>query len=420
MTLHEVQEKIAKSPLKKWFNETKEVFNLSYLEQRIEFIGVGQIYKFVDDQIIGWEKLEELPIELKNSKDYFKTIKLSLINFVNTYSEKENLSDQNLNSYWRVAKNAINNTSKFPMLYDSSEVDFLLTIFKNQPKSFNGAFKYIVNAIGTNFSNRDYFDGLILGYEFNLNGKVAIYKRTDSEKRALNNLKVDLQSYRASAENQLIDHLAKYIDQYKWYSKAIDDFKTDKEKLFSDWFKESSANFKSFNDNSIKQISDLEKTYDELLRLKKPADYWKQRAEELNREGWYATKCMIALICLAAISLYVLLVIAPGGMLKSFSTDTGAAIKWSVVYLMFVSICVYGIRVTHRIAFSSFHLARDAEEREQLMYVYLSLIKDNEISKEEKNLIIQSLFSRADTGLLKEDSSPTMPNDLIGKLINKA
>ena len=32
-------------------------------------------------------------------------------------------------------------------------------------------------------------------------------------------------------------------------------------------------------------------------------------------------------------------------------------------------------------------------------------------------LIIQSLFSRADTGLLKEDSSPTMPNDVISKVM---
>ena len=68
--------------------------------------------------------------------------------------------------------------------------------------------------------------------------------------------------------------------------------------------------------------------------------------------------------------------------------------------------------------FSSFHLARDSDERHTLTYFYLSLLKDenNELDKEEKQLIMQSLFSRADTGLLKEDSSPTMPNDIIGKL----
>ena len=67
-------------------------------------------------------------------------------------------------------------------------------------------------------------------------------------------------------------------------------------------------------------------------------------------------------------------------------------------------------------AFSSFHLARDAEEREQLTYVYLSLIKDSAVDEKEKSLIMQSLFSRAETGLLKGDSGPAMPNDISGKL----
>jgi len=48
--------------------------------------------------------------------------------------------------------------------------------------------------------------------------------------------------------------------------------------------------------------------------------------------------------------------------------------------------------------FSSFHLARDAEEREHLTFVYLALINDSKIEKEDRQLIMQSLFSRADTG----------------------
>ena len=59
--------------------------------------------------------------------------------------------------------------------------------------------------------------------------------------------------------------------------------------------------------------------------------------------------------------------------------------------------------------FSSFHLARDAEERERLTLFYLSLIKDATISQEDRNLVLQSLFSRSDTGMLKDEGSPTMP-----------
>jgi len=78
----------------------------------------------------------------------------------------------------------------------------------------------------------------------------------------------------------------------------------------------------------------------------------------------------------------------------------------------------YGIRVLARITFSSFHLARDAEEREQLTHIYLALKKDTTIDQEERKLIMQSIFSRADTGLLKEDSSPTMPGNIMSNIIS--
>ena len=40
--------------------------------------------------------------------------------------------------------------------------------------------------------------------------------------------------------------------------------------------------FSDFDSNSKTKISDLEKTYEELLRLKKPAEYWKSRATTLK------------------------------------------------------------------------------------------------------------------------------------------
>ena len=70
--------------------------------------------------------------------------------------------------------------------------------------------------------------------------------------------------------------------------------------------------------------------------------------------------------------------------------------------------------------FSSYHLARDAEERHTLTFFYLALTKDTEVKDDDRKLILQSLFSRSDTGLLKEDSSPTMPSDTISKIVTKS
>ena len=65
----------------------------------------------------------------------------------------------------------------------------------------------------------------------------------------------------------------------------------------------------------------------------------------------------------------------------------------------------------------SFHLARDAHERQQLRYVYLSLVHEKKIDATEQKIVLQSLFSRADTGLLKGEQAPTMP--FVDRLISK-
>lgn len=68
---------------------------------------------------------------------------------------------------------------------------------------------------------------------------------------------------------------------------------------------------------------------------------------------------------------------------------------------------------------STYHLYRDAQERKQLTYLYLSLKKESDIPDADRHIILQSLFSRADTGLLKEDSSPTMPSGVLEKIVSK-
>ena len=102
-----------------------------------------------------------------------------------------------------------------------------------------------------------------------------------------------------------------------------------------------------------------------------------------------------------------------------FSSDKSAAIRWSIVYVTLISFMAFCIRAVTKVMFSSFHLARDCEERHTLTYFYLSLLKDSKVDDKDRQLIMQSLFSRAETGLLKDDSSPTMPNDAISKIISK-
>jgi hypothetical protein len=58
-----------------------------------------------------------------------------------------------------------------------------------------------------------------------------------------------------------------------------------------------------------------------------------------------------------------------------------------------------------------------AEEREQLTLVYLALSKEGKIDEKERDIILEALFSRVETGLLSGDSSPAMPG--VGSLIDQ-
>src|SRR5690606_11737236 len=104
--------------------------------------------------------------------------------------------------------------------------------------------------------------------------------------------------------------------------------------------------------------------------------------------------------------------------LKLFQGEA-SAIKWTIVYITFISFIAYAIKILAKLTMSTYHLSRDSEEREQLSYFYLALKKDSNVSDEERQLILQSLFIRSDTGLLKEDSSPTMPSNVIEKHFHK-
>lgn len=62
---------------------------------------------------------------------------------------------------------------------------------------------------------------------------------------------------------------------------------------------------------------------------------------------------------------------------------------------------------------------RDAEEREQLTYLYLSLTHESEIDKESRDIVLQALFSRSETGLLSQEQGPKMPMAEMMSIVTK-
>ncbi|MDO5978939.1 DUF6161 domain-containing protein [Flavivirga spongiicola] len=418
MTQTEFRKKISQTTNTKWFNSVEIDLSYPHLNLNFEFKGFGQIHRFVSQQIKGWEKLSEnLPNELLASKTYFEFVEGRLISFLESYGNEE---EANLQSFFGRLKNQIQGRTGTNFTYDCPETEFLIDVYKSHTKSFIGAYTYVTGNLNQNIAIRDNFNGYLLAYEFTLKDSTLITERRNKEKSALSKLRSDFQNSLPKLDSELVEHLKNSTKKYEEFGIALDEFKEEKEKTYSDWFINTKGEYEEFSNNSDERIKDLEETYQEKLKLEEPALYWSDRAKKLKKQGWLALVVLVGLVLIVVFSLGKLLWTTPEQIYESFfNGDKSAAIRWSIIYITFISFMAFVIRAVTKVMFSSFHLARDCEERYTLTYFYLSLLKDSKVEKEDKQLIMQALFSRAETGLLKDDSSPTMPNDIVGKFMSK-
>ena len=411
MTLNELKEYVAASPNKAWLQNYKLKINYKNINYKNDLVGVINIYSFVTDQSEGFSKVSSLPDELKEIQQKFVIAKHNLLQLISQANVNPSGWDNNLRGI-----SGSNNQPFF--LYDSPEAEFLMKVHRERREFYRGAYEYLSGTI-QQASNKDYLAGCIMAYEFTSKDFSLIAERKDAEKKSISSVRTDFQTRLGEAEIQMTEYLAKAHQKFVEYSKNIDELKTQKETTYNEWFSKTTKGFSDFNTSSNQKIKDLEDLYQDKLKLKAPARYWNDRAKKLRKEGYGWLVALIASIAAGAgVLIWVLNEIAAGTFEKIFK-DTGTAVKWSVAIITLISFLAYAIRVLSKLTFSSFHLVRDAEEREQLTYVYLALQNEKSVDQTERHLIMQSLFSRADTGLLRDDAAPTMPGNIADQFTKK-
>jgi hypothetical protein len=414
MTKTEFKKLIASSSDPNWFKEKRTQLNSNYNEFKMSFSSIIALYDFLFDEVKKWNEYKgEIPNELKESKFYFERIKKELENFVNTYSKTEAIKYE-LN--WQpVARILVVNTAVFK--FDSSEVSILLDLYNKNREYYLGAYYFITNRISEVFRVKNHFIGACLANDFIGKETSLKYSRKDVEQKSFDKLKKEFQTAIDNASSDVTEHLTNANNDYKKYVEALDNLKNEKDSSFQEWFTASKKAFENYNDASTKKIEELKKLYEEELSLKAPAQYWNERAKELKKEGQWWLLGLITSTIIGVVCLYNLLGSIGTGEFETMFKDTGTAIKWSIVFITFVTFLAFLIRTFTKLTFSSFHLSRDAQERKQLTYVYLALKENKAVSDIDRNIVLQSIFSRADTGLLKDDSSPTMPSTIIEKVV---
>lgn len=175
------------------------------------------------------------------------------------------------------------------------------------------------------------------------------------------------------------------------------------------------AESKKYWDENNTRRELLENLYSEKLKLEAPATYWEEMAKQYSQKG---TKWLRASIALAVVILLGLI-----GLFFSIQGHADGQIQWiSLIrsYTLITAIAgigFYMLRLTVRMTMSSYHQSRDAEERNKLAYFYLALTEKGAVSEKERALVINALFSRSETGLLKGDATPSMAQN-VTDLVN--
>jgi Family of unknown function (DUF6161) len=411
MTLKELKENIAASPNKEWLQNYQFEINYPHINYKATLNGVVNVYEFITDQVEGYTKIAGLPDELNKIRGRFIRAKENLLHLMSQNDINRQTWDNNL-------RNISGRDNQPVFLYNSPEVTFLLKAYQENPEVFPGAYEYLIGST-SRVTQKNFLTGYILAYEFATKDFSMIAERKEAEKKTMQATRINFQEKLGEAEKEVIEYITKANKKFDEYAKNIDILKIEKEEIFNDWFKKTSEGFSNFNVDSAKKIQDFEELYREKLKLEAPAKYWSDRAKKLRSEGyWWLAGLIASLIVGIGILIWSLSEISNGTLEKIFQ-NSGTAIKWSVVFITLISFIAFSIRIFSKLTFSSFHLVRDAEEREQLTYVYLALQKDKGVDQTERHLIMQSLFSRADSGLLKDDSGPTMPGHIIDQVTKK-
>jgi len=244
----------------------------------------------------------------------------------------------------------------------------------------------------TNLNNLESFKGALLAYEFQMQGDSCLGKRITLEEESVNELKESILKTRDSL--------------YQEVHSSKKNFEND-----------SDAQLEGYNEQFsiwLDKIESLENTYKEKLRLEPAASYWSKKADDYKKLGnrWAIILSVFVAVGLAIFG--ILFYVWINAQTTAISIDS---LQGVVLFITLLSVYAFAIKALSKLVFSSYHLQRDAEEREQLTYLYLSLTHEkDDFDTDARSIVLQALFSRADTGLISGDSSPTMPG--VHEIIN--
>lgn len=361
-----------------------------------EFKTIKSFENFINGEMNFWKDVKSGV--LNNIRAHFETIEYSLTQLIKINDEPGFINIINQ------IKSHCNNRRLF-LSSETQEAQLLRKLHKQHINRAEGAYTVLID---NQLSFQSDFNRQI-GFQTAIDFKKNKETFTDKDKETIEQLSARYQKTITEIRTEFDDIRndydsikSKYKDELKSLNEEI---KNGNLQFTADLDKNNKA-FSSKLDEYQSKIVELQNTYGEKLRLEKPVDYWEELKKNYMTQGWFWTKWSIGISSVFIVLLIILLYFFPDWLKGMFHSDQ---LKGLIIFTLIVSTFTYLLHLFIKLATSAFHLSRDAEERKQLTHVYLALLKDKGIDETERAIILQALFSRADTGLLKNDGTPAMP-----------
>lgn len=258
---------------------------------------------------------------------------------------------------------------KYKLFYDQRESEILVKLYKEDRRLVNGAYHYFaLRHMGLNdapYKDPNFLPGFIYAANLDTAGLSIASELSQYDKEALRTERANWLEYKKELEGER--------DRYR------------------------------------KKVEEELNFYKERLAWEEPSKFWEKRADLLNFYGYIALTSLVSVTVVACFFIYNILWMIPDYFKKETLGNWHLVIRWSLVFAVLVILLGFIIQSIAKVMFSNFHLARDAEERKALTDVFLALVLKSEAKEDDRKIILTALFGRAETGLLKNDSSPTLP-----------
>jgi hypothetical protein len=303
------------------------------------------------------------------------------------------------------AVDQFNSDARFNLTMKHDITQKMKHLYEKDPRGADGFYKFYLRQPTSSNEPNDFF-GALEAYNY-------LHSNTQTEK---------VRNYEANMNDVSKRYLAivdEISDKYNQDTTKVELHYDELKEEIESWKNERISEVETFISEKKETMNEFEALYTEKLKLQSPAKYWEDLESDFRKEGknWLIAAGVLSVLFIGL--LMKLLYKLPATLNTTLENAGINTIRGTLILTIIISIGVYLIRLMVKMAMSSYHLSRDAKERHQLSYFYLALINDKAIDTEERLIVLQSLFSRSDTGLIKGDSSPAFPIDSMMAQIAK-